>query len=244
MGKSFDKWFNVFILAGMSVALILATALKFESASGGRWMLLVSAFGSLMGVLATVASANGRIITFLFGLLDVSIYGVMCFIGQKYGNALLHFLYFVPMQFVGFIQWRKRGESEEKKVNARRLSARLRLWCGAGLVLGSSAVFVALRLSGAPGDTAIYDAISVVCNVIGQLLMSTAYMEQWYFWIGVNISSIVMWSITLAGDPGSSYALIYIIKYSFYLINSFNGLRIWLKTSRAGEEDTSRTSAD
>ena len=231
-GKQFDKWFNVFILAGMSVALVLATALKFESAGCGRWMLLVSAFGSLMGVLATVASANGRIITFLFGLLDVSIYGVMCFLGQKYGNAFLHFLYFVPMQFVGFAQWRRRGGTREHKVNARRLTGKLRFWCGAALVLGSAAVFSVLHITGAASDTSVYDAVSVVCNIIGQLLMSTAYMEQWFFWIGVNISSIVMWAVTLAGAPDSSYALIYIIKYSFYLVNSLNGLRIWLHLSQ------------
>ena len=232
-GNRFDRCFNVFILAGMSVALVLATALKFASAGSGRWMLLVSAFGSLMGVLATVCSANGKIITFLFGLLDVSIYGVMCFIGQKYGNAILHFLYFVPMQFVGFAQWRRRGQTSEHKVNARFLTGKLRFWCGAALVLGSTGVFFALRLSGAAGDTLIYDAVSVVCNIIGQLLMSTAYMEQWFFWIGVNISSIIMWSVTLASAPDSSYALIYIIKYSFYLINAINGLRIWLHLAKS-----------
>lgn len=228
---TFNKWFNVFILGGMTVALILATILKFEASTTGRWLLLVSAFGSLMGVLATVCSANGRIITFLFGLLDVTIYAVMCFIGAKYGNAVLHVVYFVPMQFVGFAQWRKRNAGSSEPVRARRLSAKQRFVAGAALVLGSVAVFAILHIF-SDSDTIVFDAISVVCNIIGQFLMSTAYMEQWIFWIGVNIASIFMWSLTLAGDPGSSYALIYIIKYSFYLINSFNGLRIWLQLSK------------
>lgn len=228
---TFNKWFNVFILGGMTVALILATILKFEASTTGRWLLLVSAFGSLMGVLATVCSANGRIITFLFGLLDVTIYAVMCFIGAKYGNAVLHVVYFVPMQFVGFAQWRKRNAGSSEPVRARRLSAKQRFVAGAALVLGSAAVFAILHIF-SDSDTIVFDAISVVCNIIGQFLMSTAYMEQWVFWIGVNIASIFMWSLTLAGDPGSSYALIYIIKYSFYLINSFNGLRIWLQLSK------------
>lgn len=228
---TFNKWFNVFILGGMTVALILATILKFEASTTGRWLLLVSAFGSLMGVLATVCSANGRIITFLFGLLDVTIYAVMCFIGAKYGNAVLHVVYFVPMQFVGFAQWRKRNAGSSEPVRARRLSAKQRFVAGAALVLGSAAVFAILHIF-SDSDTIVFDAISVVCNIIGQFLMSTAYMEQWIFWIGVNIASIFMWSLTLAGDSGSSYALIYIIKYSFYLINSFNGLRIWLQLSK------------
>ena len=60
-------------------------------------LLIVAAVGSLCGVLANVLSANGRLLTFLFGLIDVTIYGVMCLTGAKYGNAALHLLYFLPM---------------------------------------------------------------------------------------------------------------------------------------------------
>ena len=98
--KTFNKWFNTFILVGMAVVTVVVTAIKFRDADSGRAMLVISAFGSLMGVLCTVLAANGRILTFLFGILDVSIYGVMCLIGTRYGNAALHLLYFLPMQFV------------------------------------------------------------------------------------------------------------------------------------------------
>ena len=77
----------------------------------------------------------------------------------------------------------------------------------------------------------LMDALSMMCNILGQLLLSTAYMEQWFFWIGVNIASVVMWTLTLRQSPDSSYALIYVVKYSFYLLNSLNGLRIWRNLS-------------
>ena len=35
-------------------------------------------------------------------------------------------------------------------------------------------------------------------------------------------------------DPGDSYTLIYVIKYSIYLLNAINGLRLWIKMSRNG----------
>ena len=82
----------------------------------------------------------------------------------------------------------------------------------------------------------LMDVLPLVCNVLGQLLMSTAYMEQWVFWIGVNVFSLAMWGNTLANDPGSSYAHIYLVKYGFYLINSINGLRNWLILSRRQSE--------
>ena len=237
--KTFNKWFSAFILVGMTVVTILVTGIKLRGASGGEWLLLLSAFGSLMGVLATVCSANGWIITFLFGLLDVSIYGVACWInwrdgGSGLGNALLHFLYFVPMQFVGFFQWRQRGAKGESQVKARRLSPAMR-WAWLGITVLATAVLYVILLrfdrSAAQGFlrvAVLLDVVPLVCNVIGQLLMSTAYMEQWIFWIAVNITSIGLW---ISSDK--SFAPVYIVKYAFYLINSFNGLRIWYNLSKA-----------
>ena len=229
----FNTLFNAFILIGMTVAIVLATAIRLGRGDGNPVLLLVAAFGSLMGILGTVCSANGIIWNFLFGAVNVAIYAAMCFVGAKYGNALLHLLYFLPMQFVGFAQWRRRGASGKEGVKARRLSLKGRIVAGSAFVLGSAALFILLRVTGA-GSTPLTDAISVVCNIIGQLLLSTAYMEQWFFWIGVNVSSIVMWSLTLAGSPGDSYALIYVIKYSFYLVNALNGLRLWLGMAKRG----------
>ena len=237
--KTFNKWFNTFILVGMAVVTVVVTAIKFHDADSGRAMLVISAFGSLMGVLCTVLAANGRILTFLFGILDVSIYGVMCLIGTRYGNAALHLLYFLPMQFVGYFQWRKRGAEEEKKVQARRLDGKQWLLYGSiflvGLIISYFilAAFDKTEAAGVVKWLVVMDAFSMMCNILGQYLLSTAYMEQWYFWLGVNVSTIVMWVLTLRQDPSSTYASIYVVKYSFYLLNSLNGLRIWYNLSRA-----------
>lgn len=244
--KKFNKWFSAFILIGMSVALLLATGIKLGSAESGKAWLIIAAFGSFMGVLATVCSANGLIITFLFGLLDVAIYGVMCLMNWRngssgLGNAILHFVYFVPMQFVGFAQWRKRGAKSDSQVRARRLSGKQLALLSGGLVLLTVVLYlVLLRFDRSSAEgflrmAVVLDVLPLVCNIFGQLLMSTAYMEQWFFWIGVNVFSIIMWSRTLALH-GDSYSLIYIIKYCFYLINSLNGLRIWMRLSRGGEK--------
>ena len=236
--KQFNKWFNAFILTGMAVVTVIVTAIKFKNADSGQVMLLISAFGSLMGVLSTVLSANGRILTFLFGLIDVSIYGTMCLAGARYGNAALHLLYFLPMQFVGFFQWRQRGADSKKEVKDRRLDGKKWLLYGCIFMVGLIIAYFVLasmdktEAAGIIKWVVLMDAVSMMCNLLGQYLMSTAYMDQWFFWIGVHIASVAMWGLTLRQDPTSSYALIYVVKYSFYLINSLNGLRIWLKLSK------------
>ena len=240
MNKSdrFNQWFNAFILIGMTVVTLLVTLFKLRGADSGQAMLVIAAFGSLMGVLSTVCSANGRILTFLFGLIDVTIYGVMCLMGAKYGNAAMHLLYFLPMQLVGFLQWRKRGAGGKEQVRARRLDGRKWLLFGSIFLVGLvAAYFILSALDKTEAVTVVkwlvlMDALSMMCNIVGQLLLSTAYMEQWFFWIGVNIASVAMWVLTLRQTPDSSYALIYVVKYSFYLLNSLNGLRIWIGLSR------------
>ena len=242
--EKFNKVFSACILIGMSVSLIFITAFKLSTSDTGKTLLLVSALGSLCGVIATVLSANGRILTFLFGLLDVSIYGAVCLVNWRHGcpglgNALLHFLYFVPMQFVGFFQWRRRDAGADTQVRARRLS--LRQWLGymaLFLLICVGGYFIIAHFDRSSADSfirwaVILDVLPLSCNILGQLLMSTAYMDQWFFWIGVNITSICMWSATLSCNPDSSYAMVYILKYAFYLLNSINGLRIWLKLSKS-----------
>ena len=242
MEEKFNKWFNAFILIGMTVAIVLTTILKFGVSESGRIGLLIAAFGSLMGVLSVVCSANGRILTFLFGLLDVSIYAVMCYVnwrrgGAGLGNAIIHGLYFVPMQFVGFAQWRKRGAQTHKQVTARRFTGKQWILYSSLFLIGTIVVYLVLAAvdKEAAGRflrvAVLMDAVSMVCNILGQYLLSTAYMEQWVFWILVNIASVVMWSVSLK-QSSDTYSAIYLVKYSFYLLNSINGLRIWMGLSK------------
>ena len=236
--KKFNSWFGSFILAGILISVAIITYIKYDASNPRNWLLIISAIGSLAGVLSTILSANARILTFVFGLVDVTLYGAMCLVnwygGQSgLGNALLHFVYFVPMQFVGLWQWRKRLTGDGR-VTARRLTPSQRWKCLllflGGLVI---AYFILLRFDRSADSSlfrlaVVLDALPLMFNILGQMLMSMAYMEQWFFWIGVNITSILMWSF--AGDSG--YAPIYIAKYSFYLLNALNGLRIWMTLSR------------
>ena len=107
--QTFNRWFNIFIVVGMIVASVIITVLEWGKSPDGNLLLLVAGIGSIMGVLCNVCSANGNILTFLFGFFDVSIYAAMCFIGTRYGNAALYTLFFLPMQLIGFFQWRRRG---------------------------------------------------------------------------------------------------------------------------------------
>lgn len=241
--KTFNTLFNCFILVGMLVAVIVSNVFKFARPDADKVLLVVASVGAVMGVVNTVLSANGNILTFLFGVLDVSIYAYVCWHNGVLGQFALHAFYFLPMQFVGFWQWRKRGAKGNTKVRARRFTRRHWIRFLGAVVAGFAVAFAVLygidRAKVASGALAaldpvkiVTDAAALVFNILGQVLMSLAFAEQWICWLLVNTFSITIWANALSQGGADASALVMLLKYSFYFINALNGLRIWLKLSR------------
>ena len=138
--KKFNKIFSTVLMTLMVVVIAITTAFKLQDPQARVVMLLIAAFGSVMGVASTVLSANGILWTFFFGILDVTFCTIVAADNGLWGNFALHLFFFLPMQFVGLWQWRKRGASGAKtEVKARRLTPSQR-W----LVLCSVLVLLAV----------------------------------------------------------------------------------------------------
>ena len=249
--KKFNLAFNLFLVTGMVVALAITTALKLQQPGVKTFMLLLAAFGSLMGVINTVMSANGNILTFVFGFLDVLIGTIVYLDNGIMGNFALHAFYFLPMQFVGFWQWRRRGAkvassgTEGAKVRSRRLTRKEWSALAGGILVAVTVLYFILAAVdraklGAGGmldrPKILLDAVVMTLNIAGQILLSLAFTEQWYIWILVNITSILLWSVRLAGPDAGEGAVVMLIKYVFYLLNSLNGLRIWRGRLSGGQD--------
>ena len=238
--KQFNKWFSAILMGLMVVVIAITTVFKLQQPDARVLMLLIAALGTVMGVASTVLSANGIIWTFIFGILDVTFCCIVAADNQIWGNFALHLFYFLPMQFVGIWQWKKRGaQGSKSEVKARRFTGKQWLIMVASVLAGLAAVYfilvqIKLRTVGADFDRAqvFFDAAVTTFNIAGQILMSLAFYEQWYLWILVNISSIFLWGGTMLSSAASSYTVVMFIKYCFYLVNSINGLRIWYKLSK------------
>ena len=197
---------------------------------------IIGSVAGIAGVLCVVLVAKGSIWNYVFGLVNVSMYAYISYSASLYGDAALNAFYYLPMQFIGWWQWRKRGaavsESEADgkgvQVKARRFDWKQR----AVLALGCAAAVVAggflLRHLGDPQP--FKDSTTTVLSIVAQALMALAFMEQWVLWIITNIVSVVMWIVCVI--RGEAHAAVMVIMWSFYLLNSVNGLRVWYKLSR------------
>ncbi len=197
---------------------------------------IVGSVAGIAGVLCVVLVAKGSIWNYLFGIINVSMYAYISYKAALYGDAALNAFYYVPMQFIGFWQWRKRGAAMSEaesggngvQVKARRFTwsqrAVLAVSCAAAVVAGG---FI-LKYFGDPQP--FKDSTTTVLSIVAQALMALAFMEQWALWIITNVVSVVMWCICVV--RGEAHAGVMVIMWVFYLLNSINGFRVWLKLSR------------
>ena len=65
---------------------------------------VVGSVASVAGVLCVVLVAKGSIWNYLFGIVNVSLYALISYKADLYGDAALNALYYVPMQFIGWWQ--------------------------------------------------------------------------------------------------------------------------------------------
>jgi nicotinamide mononucleotide transporter len=221
--------YDWFLIAGVIASNIIYSAL-----SGN--VDIVGSVAGIAGVLCVVLVAKGSIWNYLFGIINVSMYAYISYKASLYGDAALNAVYYVPMQFIGWWQWRKRGaamsdaEAGESgvQVKARRFTWNQRILLALGCAAGVIAVGYVLKHFGDPQP--FKDSATTVLSIVAQALMALAFMEQWALWIITNIISVVMWCICVA--RGEAHAAVMVIMWTFYLLNSLNGFRVWMNLSR------------
>ena len=218
--KSFSpfEWFLILLIVGLNFLYSILT----------REIAWIPTIASISGVLCVVLVAKGHIANYIFGLIQVSLYVYISWQSRYWGEVMLNGLYYIPMQFVGFFAWRRRMLSgSTTQVQSRRLSPSMRAYIGLGTaVLTVVYGYLLFRLN---GQTPYIDAASTVLSVVAMVLMVRAYTEQWALWICVNVLTMFMWVLSVYRQE--PHALIMVMMWGIYLINSVYGLICWAKSS-------------
>jgi len=200
---------------------------------------VIGSTAAICGVVCVVLCAQGNILNYVFGLVNVSLYAYISYKSNLLGDAALNAFYYVPMQFIGWFTWLKHKQSPEStQVQARVLSNSNRIVLGAvyiALVVGFG--FLLSFLKGNIGNYPsieryhLYsqypykDAITTMSAIIAQFLMARAIMEQWVLWIIMDVVELVIWVMFwLDGEPN---AVLMVGMYIFYTINAVNGFIQW-----------------
>ena len=205
-------FYDWFLIVGVIVSNIVYSVLT-------GTLDVVGSLAGITGVLCVVLVAKGSIWNYVFGLVNVSLYAWISYQAALYGDAGLNALYYLPMQFIGWWQWRKRGAAvseaeaggKDVQVKARRFDWGQRILLAFGCAVAVVAVGFLLKHLGDPQP--FKDSATTVLSVVAQALMALAFMEQWALWIITNVISVAMWAVCVS--RGEAHAGVRVIMWSF-----------------------------
>jgi len=177
-------------------------------------------FGFVTGLAAVWLVARNNILTFPVGILNAGFFFVLFIDQHFYSDAWLQ-VFFLMIQIVGWVAWRKAGpqrtELKVSKAPAVVLGA-----VGVLVVVGAYLLVPVLRE--AHGAYPIPDASTTALSVAAQTLMSFRLIQHWYLWIAADLIYIPMYAIKGLYFTSALYVL--------FLTLCVSGLFTWRRIMR------------
>ena len=216
------KTFDVAWL-GIATAVILGLSIYWKDS-------LISVFAALTGVWCVILTGKGKRSSFIFGFFNTILYAIVAFGAKYYGEVMLNVFYYLPLNFVGFIAWRKYMNEETGEVIKERLNVSKSLILYA--ITGIGIVIYGMILKRLGGNLPYVDSMSTVISVVAQILSIKRLTEQWVLWIVVDIVTVFMWAVNFmqGGETIATLAM-----WSVYLVNAFIMFFRWYKEAKKNE---------
>lgn len=188
---------------------------------------LISSVAAITGVWCVITTGKGKRISFIFGTVNTILYSILAWQASFYGELTLNVLYYIPMNFVGFYFWNKHLNDSNDEVSKKELKFNEKLVFFPLIVFCTIGYGFVLKKFG--GASPFIDSMSTVFAVFAQILCTKRCKEQWYLWIIVNITNVVLWTTDcLRGN--NSYLMI--LMWSVYLFNAIIMCVKWTKEAK------------
>jgi nicotinamide mononucleotide transporter len=165
-----------------------------------------------LGVANILLVARRSILNFPVALVMVTLYARIFWDAKLYSDAGLQVFFFVVNLF-GWWSWQANKADAGEVVVERLTRAALTVWIGGSIMA---------RLTDASLPYA--DASVAMLSVAAQLLMTWRKLENWYWWILVNIISVGLYAVKGLYLTTGLYAL--------FLVLAIWGLISWRKSAK------------
>jgi nicotinamide mononucleotide transporter len=210
----------------MWLATFTAINIYLFFAVGDTWIGLIA---SLTGMLCVILTTKGKISNFYWGLANILAYSYVAWQSKYYGDVGLNMLFFLPMTFPGIYYWKKNYAKikHSKRVIVKSLTWKNKIfWFLVSLI----ALFLfGLFLRYVHGTLPFIDSTTTIFSIVATILLTKRYSDQWFYWIMVDIWSIVMWVYIFLRD-GNQVSML--VMWSAFLVNALYGYYNWIKMER------------
>lgn len=191
----------------------------------------ISLIAGLVGVTCVVLSGKGKLSNFIFGFIQCFLLGIVALKSDLYMNGFMYLVYFVPMEIIGFVTWKKHINADSQEVIKRKMNWPTRfLWIA---IIAAATTIFSYIMTLTNNQQPTLDSFSSVCNIVAMIIAIKRYAEQWWIWLIVNISHVVLWFNDFA-TSGENIAIL--LMSCVYLLNSIIMLIKWTKEARENEE--------
>lgn len=201
------------------LVIILITVISFMTKDNK-----IALISSVCGISYTILAGKGRIYCYFIGILGTLCYSYLSYKNAFYGNFMLYFFYYLPMEITGIVKWKKHLKNNSSEIIKTRLSKSERIIYSIATL--TATVVFSVFLVYLNDKNPYIDSIVTVFSVTGMLLTVKRCIEQWYIWMAVNLLTLIMWfNAWLNG----SNAFVFIFMWLTYFILSFYFLHEWKK---------------
>ena len=184
----------------------------------------IALISSICGISYTLLAGKGKIYCYFIGIIGTFCYSYLAFTNSFYGNFMLYFFYYLPMEIIGIFKWKKHLKKNSADVVKTRLNNTERVIYSVITVIATmafSAILVVLN-----DKNPYIDSFVTVLSITGMLLTVKRCIEQWYIWIIVNALTLVMWFNAYINGSNS---LVLVFMWLTYLVLAFYFLKEWKK---------------
>lgn len=199
------------------------------------WDAIASYFSGPLGKLELIATlflvanvyllGRQRLSNFVFGLAGVVLFGFLFQAYKLYSDMLLQWLFYAPLQIVGFIMW-KYGRTLGEDAPAQTQDSMQVVWLRpihwpliGALVLAATAALGTYMATTTDASFPYADALTTTLSVAASVLMLKKIIENWVLWILVDVIAIPIYFLKELYVTSGLYVV--------FLALAINGLMQW-----------------
>ncbi|CDL83134.1 nicotinamide riboside transporter PnuC [Xenorhabdus szentirmaii] len=206
----------------------------------------IEVVGAIAGLLCIWLASQEKIINYLFGLINVSLYAVVFFQIQLYASLMLQIFFFAANVY-GWYAWGRVNEQKQVELKIRWLKPKqmiivavvslfaiLVLTFNIDHIFGYMAETVFIILKGVgfnivmpelpPDALPFLDSVITVLSIVAMILMTRKHVENWLIWGVINVISV--------GVYFYQGALVMSLQYVILTGIALNGSRLWIQAAK------------
>ncbi|WP_434525404.1 nicotinamide riboside transporter PnuC [Photorhabdus asymbiotica] len=206
----------------------------------------IEAVGTIAGLLCIWFASQEKIINYLFGLINVTLFAVIFFQIQLYASLLLQ-LFFFSANIYGWYAWSRINDQQQIELKIRWLSRNKTIIMGLiSVLLIAIMTFNIDQIFGyltqvtitimqefgfnvqmpvlEPDAFPFWDSVMTVLSIVAMILMTRKYVENWLVWVVINVISVVIYF----HQGVLAMSLQYVVLTGIAL----NGSRLWIQAAK------------